>query len=330
MAKKHLIVFVSVTLAALCAALTVGLLLGREGSPEDGLAAQAPAKTADEPYCLLLTGSDDAAELCDVMMLISFDPESERIFVLQIPRDTYAEYTESSYKKLNGAKKALGGAEELCLFLSDAFGVAIDGYISLDLDAFACIVDALGGVEIELDAPMRYSDPYQDLYIDLPSGRQTLDGVSAEMFVRYRAGYAMGDLGRLDAQKKFLAAFFATLRAKITPANAYGIAASLVDKVATNIDLPMAIALGLEAMDVGDDGLYFCTLPGRAVTGKVSGASYYVMSARPTSRILCEYFGKQSDAIDEKRLFEHPDNEDFIAVYGAQTDADTVSAEGLR
>lgn len=329
MSKKHLTVFVTAIVCALCAILALALSVGSDAPPERDGDAQAASKTALDPYCMLLTGSDEAAGLCDVMMLISFEPSKDRIFVLQIPRDTYAEYTEASYKKLNGAKNSLGG-EGLCRFLSDSLGVAIDGYLSIDLDAFGDIVDAVGGVEIELEEPLRYSDPHQDLYIDLPAGRQTLDGRGAQMFVRYRAGYAMGDLGRLDAQKRFLAAFFNSVKTNINARNAYAVAASLADKVETNIDLPMAIALGIEAMDVDGEDLLLCTLPGSPVTGKKSGASYYVMSARPTLSVLREYFGKSSDVIDEKRLFEHPENRDFIKVYSSDADAIILRADEIK
>lgn len=328
MKKKHIFVFITVISAVLVTAIVLGVVLGRDGSSASG--ASASIKNAADPYCILLTGSDVAAGLCDVMMLVSFDPLNERVFVLQIPRDTYAEYTENSYKKLNGAKNALGSSKELCAFLSDALGIAIDGYVSIDLEAFCTVVDSVGGVEIELDEPMKYSDPYQDLYIDLPRGSHTLNGKQAQMFVRYRSGYATGDLGRIDAQKKFLAAFFAALKERITVENVYEVVSSVADKIDTNVDIPMMIALGLEALKVNERDLLFCTLPGEAVTGKKSGASYYVMTLGSTEKILCEYFCKTREKTDPDRLFEHPDNEDFIKIYRSEREGRVINAAQLK
>ena len=76
------------------------------------------------------------------------------------------------------------------------------------------VIDSLGGVEIEVpDVPndwsagrkgMYYSDPYQDLYISLPAGLQTLDGDQCEQFLRFRYGYPDGDLGRIKQQQYFV------------------------------------------------------------------------------------------------------------------------------
>ena len=74
----------------------------------------------------LVLGKDEASGLYDVIMLVSYNATKNEIGVVQIPRDTYAEFTESSYKKLNGAVAALGGERELCEFLSNALSVKID------------------------------------------------------------------------------------------------------------------------------------------------------------------------------------------------------------
>ena len=64
---------------------------------------------------ILVAGTDRASGLTDVIMLISFDRDAHKLYVMQLPRDTYAEYAESGYKKLNGAYGALGG-KGLCDF----------------------------------------------------------------------------------------------------------------------------------------------------------------------------------------------------------------------
>lgn len=329
--RKYVIAVIAVLIAAILGVVLITLCFGRNEEPSDRVNDEDKAeKSADQPYCILVMGSDAVSGLYDVMTLVSFDSANERICILQLPRDTYAEYTEGSYKKLNGASRALGGAKELCGFIGECFQISIDGYVCLDLEAFRDSVDAIGGVEIELQKPLKYTDADQGLYIDLPSGVQVLDGKHAEMLVRYRKGYADGDLGRLDVQKKFLAALFASFKEKVSAENIAQIIGSIIGRIDTDISLSTAVALGLYALSVENSSLVFSTLPGEAVVGEQSGASYYVMSASAADRLLCEYFGKsKEDEIDKERLFCHPSSKSFISAYEKETEAELLRADEL-
>ena len=116
---------------------------------------------------ILVMGKDDSSGLCDVLMLASYNLTDSSVGIVQIPRDTYAEYTSSSYKKLNGAYASLGGAARTAEFLSGALGIDIHHYVCINLRTLGALVDAIGGVDIELPCDMRYSDAEQGLYINL-------------------------------------------------------------------------------------------------------------------------------------------------------------------
>ena len=330
--KKYLLIATALTFAVILATVVATLIFGnREGERQQSDSATESFKGADKPYCILVTGEDKVSGLCDVIMLVSVDTRSERICVMQIPRDTYAEYTDKSYKKLNGAANALGGVEGLRVFLTQSLGVAIDGYLALDLASFRRIIDTIGGVEIELDQAIRYTDAEQGLFIDLPSGRQVLDGKKAEMLVRYRKGYADGDIGRLGAQKRFLASLFASLQQKVNSDNAYPLAETLLDGLDTDIGIATAVALGLEALTTKSDSLFFVTAPGEQIVAEKSGASYYVLSAASTDSLLCEYFGKsEGQSFDESLAFRHPSYEGFISIYESAREPLIVSAKELQ
>ena len=327
MSKKYIytVLLLVALLALFAVALTVAV--GKSGTPEEA-PDESAIKLADDPYCLLVTGRDRVSALTDVIMLACFDPAAERICVLQIPRDTYALYGDGRYRKINGAQKELG-EDGLRVLLENALGIEIDGYLSLDLDAFGKSVDALGGVEIELDAPLRYSDPSQDLHIDLDSGRQTLDGKQAEMLVRYRSGYLRGDLDRLDVQKKFLAALFDTLRAKVSVANAYELASALLGEVSTDVNLALCTALALEALKLDKSRLLFCTLPGEDIVSRKSGASFYVMAKSPTQRLLAEYFCAEGE-LDEEKIFLNSSDRDFLEIYQKDFGIGVICADELE
>ena len=332
MSKKYILIIVITLIAAVIATVGITVFVGKPEilPPDREQNALQTDKKNEDPFCVLVLGKDRASGLTDVIMLVSFDPAKDRISVMQIPRDTYAEYGAKSHNKINGALAELGGADKLEAFFERTLGVSIDGHLTLDLDAFREIVDTLGGVEIELDAPLRYSDPSQKLYIDLPRGKQVLDGKQAEMYVRYRSGYAKGDIDRLDAQKKFLAALFETVKKQISAENAYGIASSVVRAVDTDVGLAMGVALGLEAINVDSSKLYFFTLPGEAAVSRRSGASYYVMSAKPAQRILTEYFGKEAEGIDVEKSFSHPSYKEFIRIYEKDSETLPKRADELK
>ena len=99
---------------------------------------------------VLVMGTDRQAGLCDVMMLVSIDEGDNTVTAVQIPRDTYAQYTSASYKKLNGASNSLGGAEQTAEWLADAFGIRIDHYVCVGLDTVRRVVDAIGGVDVDI------------------------------------------------------------------------------------------------------------------------------------------------------------------------------------
>ena len=186
MSKKYLTVAL-ISLAVLLLAV-ICILVSTFAFKEEEQYAPAGLNGADEredKTCILVLGKDKASGLFDVMMLVSFDESDKAACVMQIPRDTYAEYTEKSYKKINAAPKMLG-EEGFCKFLSESLNVQIKGYISFDLEAFSKAVDLIGGVEMTLPRALDYNDPEQGLYIHLSKGRQVLDGEKAQMLIRFR------------------------------------------------------------------------------------------------------------------------------------------------
>ena len=285
-----------------------------EDSGEDSTPVLASGKVSN----ILIAGCDRTSGLTDVIMLLSIDEKRGSAVCVQIPRDTYAEYTDKSYKKLNGAYSALG-AEGFCQFLSRGLGVNIDKYIYVSPDALVGVVDALGGVEVYLDEPMKYSDPAQGLYISLDAGRQMLDGEKAEQFIRYRSGYADGDLGRLDAQKKFLCGLLCGVRANTDPMTLTRLATVLLGKTETNITLPDGIRLTEVILSMDTSDICLLTAPGEAVTAGKSGASYYSLSASAMNRVLVEYLGAESGCFDREGLFRNEKYENFSEAYDRNT-----------
>ena len=298
-----------------------------ESDTDDALPSVSTS-AGKRPLCLLIIGRDNASALADVIMLVSFDKATKKSCILQIPRDTYADYGGNHFK-INGALKALG-EEGMCRFLEESMGIEIDGYISLELEGFRALVDAIGGVELDVEKHLRYSDPEQGLYIDLPAGRQTLDGKQAEMLVRYRSGYARGDLDRLDIQKRFLAAFFLRLKDKVTPLSVYSIANKILPYLKTDMAVGDLISLGLSATAVQSKDISIATAPGEDAISSISGASFYILSAPSTAELLEKYFCADADGFDKNLCFLHPSLDSFERIYRKKIENNVFSAEELK
>ena len=284
-------------------------------------------KLTERPYCVLVLGKDEVSGLTDVMMLVAFDKTSNKVFVLQLPRDTYVNYG-ASYCKLNGALRALG-EEGLCEFLENAMAIEIDGYVSIELEGFRALVDSIGGVEMNIEKPLKYSDPAQGLYIDLPRGQQTLDGKRAEMLVRYRSGYTRGDLDRLDMQKRFLAAFFLRLKEKTTPFSIYPIASSVFPFLKTDISASELASLGFKIIGISSDEVSFATVAGEDAVSSISGGSFFVLSKPSAQDILNEHFSADGE-FDPEGRFLHPSLENFKKIYEKKIENNALTIDELK
>jgi LCP family protein required for cell wall assembly len=316
---KITLIFVGVILlitAIVTLAVSAGRGDGNAFNEKNGNSKEA--SVSDIPYAKPLTvlavGKDSAAGLSDALMLVRIEPAEQRATALQIPRDTYAEYTENSYKKINGAVSALGGTAQLCSFLSESFGIEINGYVSVDMEVLPSLVDSVGGVEIELGEPLVYNDPEQELYINIPAGKQKLDGKSALHFIRYRSGYVRGDIGRMDAQKVFLASLGKKVRSLDT-IDLARLASAMLPKIETDLTLSQAISFTKIISDIPDENITFVTLPGDEAVAEKSGASYYSISAPAAEEILCTYFGLTAGGFDKKALFRNEKYESFKKCY---------------
>lgn len=157
---------------------------------------------------ILLTGTDEGGMRTDTMILLSVNDKDHTARLLSLPRDTYTE--GYSVPKLNSACAAYGGGKSgmdaLMSEVAKLLGFPIDGYAMVNFDVFEDIVDLFGGVKFYVPIDMDYEDPVQDLYIHLEQGYQKLSGDKAVQLMRYRSGYAMADLERVNVQRDFLQA----------------------------------------------------------------------------------------------------------------------------
>ena len=290
-------------------------LIGEEDA-EDEL----PTGAESGKLNVLVVGKDKAAGLTDVMMIASLDTEQASLQLLQIPRDTYAAYTERDYKKINGAYARLGG-EGLSDFLEKNLGVAIDRYVCVELDVLGDMVNQMGGVRMNVPADMDYDDPDQNLHIHIKAGEQVLDGEAAESFVRFRSGYVQADVGRMDAQKLFLSALAKQAKEQLSVAQTVSLVCRSFGKIKTDMSLNDCIACAKQLRGVSLSELHMATLPGTSTrAGGNSGAWYYVLNRDATAALLARTLGAQG-AFDPDGVFNDASRGAFDRIYRASADS---------
>ena len=274
--------------------------------------------TSGRIYNVLVLGNDEASGLSDVLLIVSCDTNKKQINVLQIPRDTYAEYTDAAYRKINGARNSLGSAKAVADFLGDTLSIPIDRYITLELDTVGRVVDVLGGVEIDVPMDMVYEDPYQGLSINIRKGKQTLSGEQAKQFVRYRSGYTRGDLDRLDAQKLFLSSLIKKISDQSNIFSVLEILGTVIKSAETDISYEYCFEIIKELGIPSMENIAFVTLPGCDIQSS-SGAWYYVMNRRASYDVIKERFAPDitEDEFDEKRRFTSSAGKGFCDIYEA-------------
>lgn len=248
--------------------------------------------------------------LTDTMMYIKYDVKSGKMWIMSIPRDTYI---KSSYApgglgghKLNCIYANNKNSAEMIRLIQNITGVNMDYYVVVSNEIVRELVDAIGGVEVNVPIRMKYDDPTQKLHIDLKPGLQVLNGSQAEQFIRFRhnndgTGYSQGDIERISVQQKFIKAFISTvLSAKNIPK-----IPDLINIVLKNTDTNMtareALKYVTDVPKIQTDSIVSMTAPGSTKDIRETGSldngqivtlniSYFVIDETETQRVIKEEF----------------------------------------
>ena len=246
----------------------------------DIISASKPG--VNETVNILLLGMDigdaentanSSARRTDTMMLINYNPRTDAINLVSIPRDTLIEVENAHdgngnlipYWKMNAAY-VLGGEKEVIQQVESLLSIKVNYLVEIDYAAFRNLIDAIGGVEMYIDRNMYYDDDAQDLHIHFNAGETVLlDGKKAEEFFRWRknndgTGFIDGDLGRIRNQQAFMKE---VLKKCLSPTIIFKLP-KILDVVKENIDTNMPgdkmISYGLKFLT--NSGISMNTLQG--------------------------------------------------------------------
>ncbi|MDR3645803.1 MAG: LCP family protein [Clostridia bacterium] len=242
----------------------------------------------------LVCGIDKTNLLTDVIMVISFNNQTGKISMLQIPRDTYAgpDVISQKYNAIYGhPPKGVSGMEYLKARIQLDFGIKIDHYLALTTNGFDNLVNSVGGIDFYVPITMNYDDSAQDLHIHLKKGFQHLNGNQAEQFVRDRHSWAQGDIGRLQAQKSFLAAFAAKLKKQsLITLTTHVLPTIMPPNFKTDMTTLQMLEFGLAAKKVDLSKVTVYTSPGTSYIDPSNKLSYYTIYKDQLINILNKSF----------------------------------------
>ena len=254
--------------------------------------ALADRANSTDPFYMLLLGSDERegddemGARSDTAIVARIDPKHNQVTLISIPRDTKIVYKGSTIKF--NAAYFYGGTAGSITAASELLGVPISHYAEVSFDSLTNLVDAVGGVEV--DVPKRINDRDAGSVV-IEEGLQTLDGEAALVFARSRA-YADGDFTRTSNQRLLIEAL-ASKVLSLPVDQMPGVIESAAQSVTTDLSLTGILSLAMEFVD--DDGeltIYSIMVPS---TFDSDSSSTYVIAEKDGLRKMMEIVEQGGD-----------------------------------
>lgn len=260
------------------------LVMGMSVLPDD--VRNPPPETKHLSYEPQVNSFDG---LSDVMLLVRFDPQTEKIMVLSIPRDTQVTMDGYGVIKINAANVNGGPAASAKLVSQLLNGVQIDRYVRVNIGGVQKLVDALGGVTVYVPKNMKYTDETQHLFIDLKQGRQHLNGDQTLQLLRYRHD-TEGDLGRIERQHMVMRALMEQSLNPTTLARFPQIISVIQSHLDSNLSVEELLALAGFAVKTNRSNVQMLIVPGHFNGNGRHEISYWLPEYRRIREMMAQYF----------------------------------------
>jgi polyisoprenyl-teichoic acid--peptidoglycan teichoic acid transferase len=214
---------------------------------------------------------DGGDQNADVIIIAHLDLINQRLAAVSIPRDLLVDIPGTGPDKINGsyndgvkerAKDPVAGVAKVRDTIEQDFGVPIDGYVMLDFDGFEHVIDAVGGIEV--DVPQHIHDdqyPTEDYgtkVVDFKKGTQRMNGQRALEYVRTR--HSDSDDGRRNRQQQVLMALFEKGKGFKSVTRADNIILAVGDSVQTSFDLEQQLTLARLAYGMDESAITLSSL----------------------------------------------------------------------
>lgn len=264
------------------------LVMGMSVLPPD--VRNPPPETQNLRYLPQVNSFDG---LADVMLLIKFDPETKKVTMLSVPRDTRTEIEGYGVRKINAANVEGGPALTAKTVSNVLGGVGIDRYVRINVLGVGKLIDALGGVTVHVPKDMKYQDDSQHLYINLKAGKQHLNGDQALQLLRYRHD-ELGDIGRIQRQQIVIRALIDQTLNPVTVAQLPKILNVVKENIDTNLTVEELVALVGFGVRTNRSNMQMLLLPGRFSDKTEYEASYWLPNKDSIAKLMAQHFGLES------------------------------------
>ena len=283
-----LLFFVFAIAAAAGALFASSSLLDKplEKASEEGLLV---AKDKSTVMIMGVDEREDDVGRSDTLMIATLDPKKEQAALLSIPRDTRVRIKGNGYDKINAAY-AYGGHKLTQDTVEKLLATPMDHYVIINIHAFKRIVDAIGGVDIDVEKRMYYEDPWEDdggLVIDLHPGMQHMNGDTAITYVRYRD--EEGDIGRIARQQKFMKAVMDKVTSPSIIPQLPAVIREVISSVKTDLSFRELLEFAGTLREAQKNGLKTEMLQGRPLY--IDGISYWIPNISKIRSTLADTLG---------------------------------------
>ena len=298
----------------------------------------------DDWWNILLLGGDSRSleeyGRTDAMIILSINTKTSEIKMTSIMRDTWVEMPGRASKNKINAANVFGGPELAMATVNQCFGTEIEDYVLVNMAGLIDIIDALGGVELEItESEMGYINEYATSYMydisdsDEPfyDGATSLDeyglvhlnGLLAMSFARNR--YTDSDYGRVMRQQKILLALAENLKS-MDFTEMMKLAEILPENVQMNLDPSEIISLIPVALSADFDAIRQYRIPadGTYESGMYDGTWAIRPDFEANQKLLHEFIYPDAEGIDEDD--DLPEDGEPVP---EETDAEELTEEEL-
>jgi len=219
----------------------------------------------------------------DTLLLVSIDKLGKSVNAVSIPRDSKVYISDGhGIDKINAAH-AFGGERLTIKTIENTFGVKIDHYIAVNFAGVKDFVSALGGVPVNVEKRMHYTDRSGGLYIDLYPGYQVLTPEQAEGYLRFRHD-AIGDIGRMRRQQWFVRGVVERLKSPDIVPRIPAIIQAIKKNIRTDMNVYELAGLAAFSKQIDMDNVQSATLPGKP--SNHGYISYWILDTEKTQQIM--------------------------------------------
>ena len=237
----------------------------------------------------------------DSILVAGTDFNTRQIRVVSIPRDSWVPHYLNGEKIQENQKLghayAEGGVQCTKETVEQLLGVPIDYYVTINFEGFKKVIDAIGGIDINVDKKMDYDDNWGNLHIHLKPGLQHMDGETAMGFARYRHDLT-GDIGRMARQQLVLKTMLEKMKSPALLPRLPQLFQIFKQNVETNMSMDQLLALAQNMDKYSSDGMQTMTVENY---GPYDGPAYPWGRYSFEGRSMAQYLTPQG--IDAAREF---------------------------